>query len=172
MSKTNAKTIYFYEGETEKNLLVALKTLRCIPAGNLKKFNLWESDIKNQFRTFQKTDQLRFVIDTDTVSPSTTFVNNIKHLKPYIFCLIIQNTNLEDELRISCSKSSDRTLFNDFYNVSSKNEFKTRFAQDKKLQTKLLTQNFDFNTLWQNTDSFDAFCRLHSINPRICKMHS
>ncbi len=172
MSKANANTIYFYEGETEKNLLIALKTLRYIPAGKLKKFNLWESDIKKQFRTFQKTDQLRFVIDTDTMSPPDIFVKNMHILKKYTFCLIIQNTNLEDELKISCSKSSNRILFNDFYDVSSKNEFKKRFAQDKNLQTKLDNQNFDFNTLWQNTDSFNAFCRSNNIKPQICKIHS
>ncbi len=167
MGKITTQTIYFYEGETEKNLLHALISKKYISHGKLKKFNLWEKDIKKLFRTFQATDKLLFIIDTDTMSPKDTFVKNIHLLKKYHFHLIIQNKNLEDELRTSCNKSSYTRLFRDFYQIPNKSEFKSRFAQDKSLQKTLSNQDFDFNKLWTNINDFNDFCESNSIQPPV-----
>ncbi len=159
------QVIYYYEGETEKKLLDFLKstTETKIKPGKTEKFNLWENYFKAIQRKINKTDELFFVVDTDKTIEEAIFLENIKLLKAYKICLIIQNKNLEDELCFVCSKNNSRLLFKDFYNVNSKNEFKGKFNKDKNLTHTLSKNNFDFNKIWSRNTDFSNWLQKNNI---------
>lgn len=157
---------YYYEGETEKNLLDFLKNNGKIKHGKMKKFNLWNMKIKNIVRSFPnpKSSELFFIVDTDKILEKQIFINNIKILKPYNACLIIQHKNLEDELHFSCNKSNKIKMFQDFYTCNSENKFKTDFANEKNLRQKLRDNNFDCEKLWSRNTDFKAFLKGNHIS--------
>lgn len=157
--------IYLYEGETEKHLLEALKTEGVVLHGKLMKFNLWTTPIKRLARRLNKGDQLVFLVDTDTVDPSQTFIENIKWLKTYSFSLGIQNKNLEDELCHACHKGSKDRLYRDFYDCMSASEFKRKLIKDSKLMTRLSGNAFTRTNLWSRVDDFLDFCHVHDMTP-------
>ncbi len=157
------QVVYFYEGETEKKLLEFLKNTRTIKSGKLKKFNLWTKSCKKLIKTIRKGDIVIFVIDTDTMEAIDTFKKNIRLLKSYNICLIVQHKNLEDELCFSCNKKDTITLFTDFYDTSSAEEFKTKFIKESNLEQKLTNNAFDFKKLWSRADDFQEFSDQHHL---------
>ena len=160
------RVVYFYEGETEKALLFYLKKSKLIKAGKLKKHNLWKSKFKLQ-RTINKKDKIFFVIDIDNIANKDIFIKNIKSLKSYNICLIVQNKNLEDELRFSCDKANNKALFKSFYNTIHIDEFKKNFAQEKNLANKLENNNFIFKKLWSRANVFSDFIQSNQIQANI-----
>ncbi len=164
------QVIYFYEGETEKKLLRFLKDSKKIKAGKVGKFNLWNQRFKVE-RTINRNSKLFFIVDTDDVTNTNIFVENIKLLKPYDVCLIIQNKNLEDELCFACKQSNHKDLFKYFYNTTHVNQFKKKFNKEKDLGKKLTDNNFSFDRLWiRNKDFSDDFLEQHSLKVNInCK---
>ena len=160
------RVVYFCEGETEEALLDSLKKSKLIKAGKLKKHNLWKSKFKLQ-RTINKKDKIFFVIDIDDIANKDIFIENIKLLKPYNICLIVQNKNLEDELRFSCDKVNNQDLFKSFYNTIHIGEFKKNFAQEKNLVNKLRNNNFIFEKLWSRANVFSDFIQSNQIQVNI-----
>ena len=166
---------YFCEGETEQKLLRYLKDTNQkqiqskIQSGQVKIHNLWEKKFK-LIRNINKTDKLFFVVDTDRINNKSIFLENIELLKSYKVCLIVQNKNLEDELCFACGKVKKPFLFESFYNVQSKKEFKSRFNQDNNLQHTLSKNNFDFSKLWERNKNFSEFLDRNFIKVDInCK---
>ncbi|MDC9727232.1 MAG: hypothetical protein PSN35_05305 [Candidatus Thioglobus sp.] len=139
---------YFYEGETEKKLLSYLKKCELIKAGKLKKHNLWQNGFETKLRLINKKDTVFFIIDTDKTGNKDIFIKNIETLKSHNAYFTIQHKNLEDELYFSCNKKNKLSLFQDFYNVSSTNEFKNRFIAESNFEQKLNNNDFDFEKLW------------------------
>ncbi len=156
------QVFYFYEGETEKKLLEFLKDEKKIKAGKIKKFNLWKSRFQSIKRTINKKYELFFIIDTDKIDDKKTFIDNIKSLKSYNFCLIIQNKNLEDELCLSCEKANQNKLIKDFYNCNI-NKFKAKLIADKHFIKTLNNNNFDFNKLWVGNNDFSKWLNENNI---------
>jgi len=143
---------YFYEGETEKALLNFLKHTdnNKIRPGKVKKFNLWQDKIGTILRKLsKKTELYYFIIDTDTVTNIQLFEDNLKKLKGYNVCLIVQNENLEDELSYMCAQT-EKQLFAEF-SACNKDEFTRKFIQ-ANLSGKL--KNCDLNKLWSRGNSF------------------
>jgi len=158
--------IYYYEGETEKKLLHFLKHNKKIRHGKSKKFNLWDMKIKNIARNFPnpKKSALFFVVDTDKITEKDIFINNITQLRTYNFCLIIQHKNFEDELCYSCEKNNNIQLFKDFYNVSSKDKFTSKFNKESSVKNKLMDNNFVFEKLWIRDTKFKDFLQDNYLN--------
>ena len=100
------QVLYFYEGESEEKLITYLKDRQIIKPGKLKKFNLWQDKFTSIERTLslRKRPKLYFIIDTDALKSVEWFKDNLKKLKKYNICLIVQNKNLEDELSYICEQ--------------------------------------------------------------------
>lgn len=162
-------SIYFYEGETEKKLIITLKDECKIPHGKLKKFNFWQKDVKSVVRSVSKTSTLYIIFDTDASNPTECdrFTNNINTLEKEVakVYLIAQHENLEDELCFSCSKSNQLQLFQDFYNTRDRDGFKRGFIRENNLFHKLQSNNFDFETLWARSDIYSN--KLVSLSTKI-----
>lgn len=160
---------YFCEGETEQKLLRYLKDTKQkqIQSGQVKIHNLWEKKFKLT-RQINKTGKLFFVVDTDKVGNTQIFLENIKLLKSYKVCLIVQNKNLEDEFCFACGKVKTPFLFKSFYNVQSKKEFKSRFNKDNNLRHTLTKNNFNFNSLWVRSNDFSNWLKNNHIEIDIC----
>ncbi|SMN10934.1 hypothetical protein SPBRAN_1109 [uncultured Candidatus Thioglobus sp.] len=164
------KVIYFYEGETEKNLLKLLKNTNQIKTGRLEKINLWKNHFHKIIRKINKTDELFFIVDTDDVVENEIFINNMRNLKTYNACFVFQCENLEDELCFSCSKGDNKKLFGDFYKEKSSDKFKSKFKNDKNLSYVLTKNNFDFNNLWIRGNNFSSWLQKHSVKINVnCK---
>lgn len=139
------------KGGQKQKLLEFLKNTKRIRSGKLKKFNLWERDLSSIEKTLNREWKLFFVIDTDHMQNTKYLIPNIKFLKlwhPHNFCLIAQDSNLEDELLSACNINNYKTLCDVFYSVANLDEFKTKFAQDKNL-SHTLKNNFDFLKFWE-----------------------
>lgn len=161
------QVMYFFEGETEKQLLNFLKSSKKIKSGKLKKHNLWLNKFKTIRSIPKKNTQLFFIIDTDDIENTGIFIKNLQTLKFHEVCLIIQNKNLEDELSYACNKKNTQVLFKDFYTVTSKDKFKNKFANDKNL-AKILTNNqFDFDKLWTRSTIFSKFLEKNNLNQNL-----
>lgn len=161
------QVVYFYEGETEKTLLEFLKAQKQIKSGKTKKFNLWKNRSRKIKRTINETDELFFIIDTDKTDNKDIFLENIKLLKDYKVCLIVQNKNLEDELLFACNIKNYPALFDFFYQVEHLNKFKTKFAQDENLLFTLSKNNFDCKKLWSRSDNFSDWLKDNHIEVNI-----
>ncbi|VVH65300.1 hypothetical protein BSPLISOX_1073 [uncultured Gammaproteobacteria bacterium] len=161
------QVFYFYEGETEKQLLEFLKNTKKISSGKVKKFNLWKGRFRKIETTINKDDKLFFVIDTDDVTNTDCFSENIKLLKPYNFCLIVQHKNLEDELCFSCNKVNNKKLFNDFYKVQNADKFKSKFCGDKGIDSTLSNNDFNFKKLWSRSGDFSDWLKENGISASI-----
>lgn len=157
------QVLYFYEGETEKKLLTYLKNRKLIKAGKTKKFNLWKGKVNTNIRTFNKDDEIFFIIDTDDISSVGVFKDNIKILQSYNICLIMQCKNLEDELCFACNKPNKNTLFLDFYQTTSKDKFKSNFIKDKDIAKRLDDNKFKFSKLWSKNTDFIKFLNDNNI---------
>ncbi|AYQ56285.1 hypothetical protein MS2017_0546 [Bathymodiolus thermophilus thioautotrophic gill symbiont] len=153
---------YFYEGESEKKLITYLKDKGIIKQGKVRKFNLWEGDINRIIRMLSKSSELYFIIDTDTLTNKQLFKDNLKKLKGYNVCLIVQNKNLEDELSYVCEQTKDQ-LFTEF-GACNKNEFTSKFIQ-ANLAGKF--KNCDFEKLWSRDAEFKKFLEENYINVNI-----
>jgi len=158
------QVIYFYEGETELKLLKILKNTSRIKPGKLKKFSLWKGCFRKIQRTVNKTDELFFVVDTDDIKSITIFKENIRLLRPFNICLIVQCKNFEDELSYACEKSNAQQLFKDFYKTSGKNDFKSKFIKESSIENKLENNNFNFNKLWVKNENFNNFLSKNHIS--------
>jgi len=156
---------YYCEGETEMSLVSSLKGKKNIAPGRVKKFNLWQDQISKIERTFKEGGVLIFIIDTDAMNPSNIFIDNIKKLKKWNFCLRIQNKNLEYELCFSCGKSGKPALYKDFYDCNSVSEFKNKLNKDNNLYRTLERNQFDFKKLWTRSSHFKS--HFHSCLPKI-----
>jgi hypothetical protein len=145
------QVLYFYEGESEEKLITYLKDRQIIKPGKLKKFNLWQDKFTSIERTLslRKRPKLYFIIDTDALKSVEWFKDNLKKLKKYNICLIVQNKNLEDELSYICEQSK-RQLFTAF-DASNKEEFTSKFIK-ANLTGKL--RNCNFNKLWSRGTNF------------------
>ena len=161
--------IYFAEGETEQALINALKHDGCLASGKFKKFNLWQNPIKGMIRTLDKKSTLIFIIDTDLIEEWDIFKNNIKCLKGYDYCIFVQNRNLEEELVHCCAKRHLEALVREFYGVTSIDEFKTKFAQDRQLASRLKSQNFEHTQLWRRVQNFEQLCQQHHFPLHLCE---
>jgi hypothetical protein len=157
------QVIYFYEGETEKKLLKFLKNTKQIKPGKVKKLNLWKGSFKKIERTIDKKNELFFVVDTDDIENTRIFIDNIKSLNSYNFCLIVQDKNLEDEFCFACEKSSNKKLFNDFYKAQNSDKFKSKFCKDNNIFSTLSKNNFVFSKLWIRGDRFTDFLKSNNI---------
>ncbi|PHS72982.1 MAG: hypothetical protein COB22_03620 [Cycloclasticus sp.] len=155
---------YFYEGETEKKLLQHLKDEGHLSPGVLKKHNLWNTPFRKIERIIKKKDLSYFFIDTDVTDDLSIFKENINRLKPYNIRLMIQNKNLEDELCFACGKKDNRTLYRDFYGVTSSTEFKPKFIKESNLEGKLTANNVDYKKLWTRKTSFNDFLTSSEIS--------
>ena len=155
---------YFCEGDTEKKLLQHLKDEGHLSHGVLKKYNLWNTRFSTIRRTILTTDYLYFFIDTDVTADLSIFMENIKLLRPYKVRLMVQHENFEDELRFACDKKDKRSLFKDFYDVTSPKEFKPKFIKENNLRGKLTANNFDYKKLWSRNADFDAFLTSSGIS--------
>ena len=164
----NESRTYFAEGETEKALIGALKQNGILSSGKFKKFNFWQNKISRLLRVLNKKESLVFVIDIDVSESWDIFKENIKVLEGYNFCIFIQNQNLEDELIYCCSKQHLNVLTRDFYDVSSKREFKSKFSQDKNLAATLNNQGFEHSKLWQRFQRFQSFDELSQLPLPFC----
>ncbi|SMN13341.1 hypothetical protein BHECKSOX2_403 [Bathymodiolus heckerae thiotrophic gill symbiont] len=145
------QVLYFYEGESEKKLITYLKDRQIIKPGRIKKFNLWQDKFTSIERTLplRKRLKLYFIIDTDALKSVKWFKDNLKKLKKYNICLIVQSKNLEDELSYMCEQSK-KQLFTAF-DASNKEEFTSKFIK-ANLVGKL--RNCNFNKLWSRGTNF------------------
>ena len=160
--------IYYYEGETEKKLISALKNKRCIPPAKPKKFNFWERDAASIMRNVNRNTTLYIVFDTDVTDTldCQRFISNITklHDKVKSIILIAQHRNLEDELCYACSINGRRRLFLDFFDVSNGSEFKSHFTKESNLFNKLEANNFNLEELWSRKDIYSNGSSLETLS--------
>ncbi|VVH59380.1 hypothetical protein BSPCLSOX_3008, partial [uncultured Gammaproteobacteria bacterium] len=138
-----------------------------ISSGKVRKFNLWKGRFRKIQRTINKDDKLFFVVDTDDVTNTECFSKNIKLLKLYNFCLIVQHKNLEEELCFSCNKANNKKLFNDFYKVQSADKFKSKFCRDKGIDLTLSNNDFNFKNFWSRSGDFSDWLKKNGISASI-----
>ena len=100
-------SIYFYEGETEKKLIITLKDECKIPHGKLKKFNFWQKDVKSVVRSVSKTSTLYIIFDTDASNPTECdrFTNNINTLEKEVAKVQENMYTKEEALKLAKSFS-------------------------------------------------------------------
>ena len=154
---------YLCEGESEQKLIQVLKEKNLLLSGKVEIFNFAQNKVAKIIRKFSKSDYLLIVLDTDIIN-SDIFCQNITLLnkKKITYCIIAQNKNLEDELRISCQLNSNNQLFRKFYNTSSIREFKEKLIKDNNLYNKLQKNSFDIAKLWV-LSNLPIKCDIHFI---------
>jgi len=159
------RTQYFYEGGCEKELLRYLQDEKLIKPGKSDPFNLWQDKIKSILRKLSDPKRLKiyFIVDTDIKESLSIFKENIRGLKGYNICLIIQNKNLEDELVYSCFKNK-KELFKHF-DACNKDEFTSNFIKKAKKEFNLKSKlkNCDFSKLWSRNIEFNDFLKTNDI---------
>ncbi|PWQ96541.1 hypothetical protein [Leucothrix pacifica] len=153
MSKV--ETIYFVEGECEKNFINSFKTNRAIISGKVRITNLWETaNINRIIRSLPKQGAVIYVaFDTDVTSEAERFCANIKALSKHCRKIILlpQHEHFEDELAFACQQAT-RDLPSYLYGLSSLSECKTKLAQDKNLVSNLNAKGFVLARMWSRTD--------------------
>ncbi len=148
------KVLFFYEGETEKQLIQALKEINkqqdgSILLGKAQKFDLWKNDIKKLMPRI-KEDELIFICDTDVLdSCIAQFEKNLTLLKKNKtkFSLLIQVKNMEDEI-LNCTACKK---LDEFFATKGTDNFKNAWikcGKANKLSQKLLSVAIDTDKLW------------------------
>jgi len=168
-----SQSIYYYEGETEKALITALKRGKLIPQGKTKKFNFWQKEASVITRSINKSDVLYIVFDTDVMGiiERNRFIKNIESLCRSVkeVHLLAHHENLEDELVFVCSKRNSLKLFEDFYNTKNCDEFKSSFIKESNLLKKLNDNSFNINKLWSKQDVYSGYLSGIKTNKKITK---
>lgn len=130
--------IFLVEGETESKFLKYLNVL-----GSIKKFNVWEHNIKPVLRGAKPSDRFYVVYDTEK---QKTCLSNLALLQQNnVLAGILQQTkDLEDELAFAL-RVSRRTLLM-LFNARNSREFKSNFIKITNLECKL--DGLDLERLW------------------------
>lgn len=151
MSKT--ETVYYVEGECEKNFINSFKSNKALTPGKVLIVNFWElSNINKVIRLLPrgKKADIFVVFDTDVISETERFSANIKTLSKSArkIVLLPQTFNFEDEIVFAFSLQNTRIMTRHLYQLDTIEEFKTKFAQDKNLVNNLNSKDFDLKKLW------------------------
>lgn len=150
------ETIYFVEGECERNFLNSFKTSGEIISGKVRITNLWEiTKITKVTRLLPREKAIIYVVfDTDVTSEQERFCANLKSLSKYARKLILlpQHRHFEDELAFACGRLETRNLPSHLYGLNSISECKTKLAQDKNLVSNLNSKGFELPQMWSRSD--------------------
>ncbi len=139
--------LFLVEGETEKKLMDALELL-----GNVKVFNIWEKDVAKILLTI-KANVVYVIFDVDVITKLKQ-INKLKQFKGNIdrlnkakktIYLLQQYQNFEEELIRSCNNCK---TIKDFFNCTSRDEFKSKFINCNNLEQKLKDWDFKLTQIW------------------------
>ena len=160
----DSKIIFLVEGETEKAVVNALNVL-----GNPVKFNLWDKDIKKILRRYNPKNSIFIIIfDTDILDNIARFNGNLKILKSsgFVYYLLPQTKNLEEELLYACSLPNNRQLIIHF-GAQGLDDCKSIIAQlhPSVLKDKLETLSLDKSRLWSRPIPSSI---IHTQNAQYC----
>lgn len=140
-----SKNYYIVEGPTEENFLSQLIKLKIIKAGKIFRHNIMQKKISYTSNILTKSyDNGYLIIDTDegnmNKSCLVTLRDNISTLKSSVrnIFIIVQNKELEDELRYVFQNNSLDTIFSVKYNTTT--ELK-RHLQKNNIYTQLIKQD-------------------------------
>lgn len=145
--------LFLVEGDMEKALLKELKEHHNLIVKDIKKFNLWNSNLNSLLPIIKQNIGVVIIFDTDTLDRIEFFKKNLSLLSrkvKYLF-IIQQNKNFEDELCFSCC-CSQSVLFRAFAKKNTSNssvsEFKRNFMLCKQRIKKLEGIHFSHEKLW------------------------
>lgn len=140
---------YFVEGQDEEKLLATLKTdMRLIKPGKIQVFNVVEKQMKKAYLLALKMHTtVVFVFDTDT-GKTDILKQNIKIVEACpnvdgVIC-VVQNKNLEDELKRACEIREIKELTGSRTN----SEYKHDLIALKNLAAKLKEKDFQIEKMW------------------------
>lgn len=153
---TKVETIYFVEGECEKNFINSFKASREIISGKVRITNLWETaNITKVIRLLPKEKAIIFVVfDTDVISEIERFRANVKSLSKHArkIVLLPQHGHFEDEIAFACSKLATKNLPMHLYGLQTMSECKTKLAQDNNLVNNLRPKGFELSMMWSRAE--------------------
>ncbi len=146
-----ADCIYFVEGETEENLIKALKKKGYIIPGKVEPINVTQKSLKKRnLQTIARNKIIVFIFDVDR-GGRDKLDKNIDMIRRYaapkeVVC-IAQVENLEDELLRACKLKKKDDLFG-LFSARNKKEFKKNLKNHRALDVKLDKIKFDFDKMW------------------------
>ena len=150
------ETIYFVEGECEKNFINSFKANREIISGKVRITNLWEiTNITKVVRLLPREKAIIYVVfDTDVTSEIKRFCANLTSLSKHARKIILlpQHGHFEDELAFACGKLATKDLPAHLYGLPSIKQCKAKLAQDKNLVSNLASKGFELPLMWSRTD--------------------